>query len=202
MPGPGPSAGEIPALGGEPAGPPRATGTSYEPVATLRGATVQVDVRKAARVALGLVLVTLAVLIVVFVVAGIDKNRQIDQLRQDGVPVTFTVSNCQGLLGGSGSNGAGYACRGTYQLSGRTYDEPLPGTALFAPGAVVRALAVPGEPGLVSPVSIVDNEHASWNVFILPGALFVLLLLVPVVIVRRRRGTQEPPATNGGGSSA
>jgi len=203
VPGPGSPAGETPAFG-EPVRPQRASGASDQPVSTLRGATVQVDVRKAAQVALGLVLVTLAVLVVVFVVVGIDKNRQINQLRQHGVPVTFTVSNCQGLLGGSGSNGAGYACRGAYQLGGRAYDEPLPGTALFAPGAAVRAVAVPGDPGLVSPVSIVDNEHASWEVFIMPGALFVLLVLVGVAVVlaKRRRGSQEPPGANGDGPSA
>ena len=161
---------------------------------------MQVDVRKAAHVALGLVLVTLAVLVVVFVVVGIDKNRQIDELRQHGVPVTFTVSGCQGLLGGSGSNGAGYACRGTYRLGGRTYDAPLPGTALYAPGATVRTVAVPGDPGLVSPVSIVNGEHASWKVFILPGVLFMLLLLVGAAVVpaSRRRGSPEPPSTDAG----
>ena len=143
-------------------------------------------------------------LVVVFVIIGVDKNRQIDQLRHHGVPVTFTVSNCQGLLGGSGSNGAGYACRGTYRLDGRTYNEPLPGTALFAPGAAVRAVAVPGDPGLVSPVRIVDNEQASWKVFILPGVLFVLLLLVglAVLLAQRRRGSQHSPRTNGGAASA
>ena len=150
--------------------------------------------RKAARVALGLVLVTLAVLVVVFVVVGIDKNRQIDQLRRHGVPVTFTVSGCQGLLGGSGSNGAGYACRGTYRLDGHTYDVPLPGTAFYAPGATVRAVAVPGSAGLVSPVRIVDSEHASWTVFVLPAVLFVVLVLVGgavLLVWRRRRATPD-----------
>ncbi len=163
-------------------------------MSTLRGATVQVDVRTAARVALALVLVTLVVLVVVFVVVGINKNRQIDQLRQHGVPVIFTVSGCQGLLGGSGSNGAGYACHGTYRIGGRTYDAPLPGTALYAPGATVRTVAVPGDPGLVSPVNIVENEHASWKVFILPGVLSAVLLLVggAVVLVRRRSKSPEP----------
>ena len=108
-------------------------------VAPLRGAGVQIDGRRIARVLLGLVLATLAVLVVVFTVIGIHNNRQIDQLRNQGVPVAVTVTVCQGLLGGSGSNSAGYSCRGTYELDGHRYDEVLPGTALHAPGTVVRA---------------------------------------------------------------
>jgi hypothetical protein len=170
------------------------------PVSTLRGAGAQVDVRTAGKVVLGLVLATLAVLVVVFVIAGINKNRQINELRDQGVPVTFTVTGCRGLLGGSGSNGAGYACRGTYQLRGHTYAEPLPGTAFFAPGASVHAIAVPSDPGLVSPVTIVDSDHASWKAYILPVVLFAVLLLIVVVIVLRRRirkGSAQPAQVGG-----
>jgi hypothetical protein len=140
-----------------------------------------------AKVVLGLIVATLAVLIVVFVVVGFDKNRQIDELHGQGVPITFTVTSCQGLLGGSGSNGAGYACRGTYHLDGHTYNEPLPGTAYFAPGASVHAVAVPSDPGLVSPAAMVESEHASSRVFVLPVILLVaLLLIVGAAVVRRR----------------
>jgi hypothetical protein len=205
VPGPGSPASEIPVV--DVVRTRRGGSARDQPVSTLRGATVQVDVRQAARVALALVVATLAVLVVVFVVAGIDKNRQINQLRHQGVPVTFTVSNCQGLLGGSGSNGAGYACHGTYRLGDHTFEVALPGTALYAPGATVRTVAVPGDPGLVSPVTIVDNERASWRVFILPGILFVLLLLlgVTVVLARRRSASPEKPGTNavgGGGDTS
>jgi hypothetical protein len=146
-----------------------------------------------AKVVLGLIVATLAVLVIVFVVVGFDKNRQIDELRGQGVPVTFTVTSCQGLLGGSGSNGAGYACRGTYHLDGHTYNEPLPGTAFFAPGARVHAVAVPSDPGLVSPVTIVASERASSGVYILPVILFVALLLMVGAIVLRRRSRRGSP---------
>jgi hypothetical protein len=134
---------------------------------------------------------TLAVLVVVFVIVGVDKNRQIDELRGQGVPVTFTVTSCQGLLGGSGSNGAGYACRGTYHLDGHGYNEPLPGTAFFAPGATVHALAVPSDPGLVSPTTIVESEHASWKVYVVPVILFAALVLIVGAIVLRRRARRR-----------
>jgi len=158
-------------------------------VAPLRGAGVQIDGRRLGAVFVGIVLVTLAVLVVVFTVVGVHKNHQIDQLRNHGVPIGVTVTSCQGLLGGSGSNGAGYSCRGTYQFGGHRYDEQLPGTALHAPGTVVRALVVPGDPTLVSPVSVVDAEHSSANVYILPAVFLVLLLAVlgAVVLWRRKR---------------
>lgn len=166
---------------------PQPSDASEGPVSTLRGAGAQVDVRTVGKVALGLVMATLAVLVVVFVIVGANKNQQINDLRDQGVPVTFTVTGCQGLLGGSGSNGAGYACRGTYRLDGHTYTGPLPGTAFFAPGATVHALAVPNDPGLVSPVTIVDSEHASWKVYVLPAILFVVLVLVVGAVILRQR---------------
>ena len=155
-------------------------------VAPLRGAAVQIDARRLAQVLVIIVVATLAVLVVVFTVVGLDKNHQIDQLRNDGVAVNVTVTGCQGLLGGSGSNGAGYACRGTYGLDGHRYNEQLPGTALHAPGTVIRAVAVPGDPALVSPVSVVDAEHSSATVFILPAVLLVLLVAILTVVLRRR----------------
>jgi hypothetical protein len=157
-------------------------------VAPLRGATVQIDRRRLTQVLVGIVVATLAVLVVVLTVVGINKNHQIDQLHNQGIAVNVTITTCQGLLGGSGSNGAGYACRGTYGLDGRRYNEQLPGTALHAPGTVIRAIAVPGDPALVSPVSVVKAQHSSATVFILPAVLLVLLVAVLIVVLLRRRG--------------
>jgi hypothetical protein len=145
-------------------------------------------------VAVGLVAGTLLVLAVVFSLVGEHKNQQIDELRSQGVPVAFTVTACQELLGGSGSNGAGFNCQGTYTLDGHRYTEPLPGTAPHAPGSTVAALAVPSDPTLVSTASIVRSERASWHVYVLPAVFFVLLLLVVAAVAaqrhRRRRGDQ------------
>lgn len=173
---------------GAAAGPGRAPDPD-DRVAPLRGAGVEINGRQVARVVLGIVLATLAVLAVAFTVIGIHNNRQIDQLRNQGVPVAVRVTSCQGLLGGSGSNAAGYTCRGTYELGGHRYNEVLPGTALHAPGTVVRAVAVPSDPTLVSPVSVVDAEHASASVFILPAVLLVALVALLVVLALRRRRT-------------
>jgi hypothetical protein len=178
-------------------------GASAEPgdrIGQLRGAGVQVDRRRVGQVAIGVVLATLAVLAVVFTIVGVHTNQQDDRLRDDGVPVTFTVTGCLGLLGGSGSNAAGYSCRGTYSLQGQSYHEQLPGSSFHRPGSTVAAIAVPGDPALVSPASIVAREHSSAGAFVLPAILAaVLVVLVALLLMlRRRRHAREGP----GGSPA
>ena len=151
--------------------------------------------RKVGQVAVGFCLVALAVLIVVFTVAGVHKNSQISGLRNDGVPVTVTVTTCYGLMGGSGSNAAGYSCSGSFTIHGSRYTESLPGTAFHRIGSTVAATVVPNDPALVSPNSILKSEHTSLNVYLLPLILFVVLVLLValIVLVRRRRLQDAPP---------
>ena len=149
---------------------------------------MQIDGRRVAGVLVGIVLVTLAVLVVVFTIVGVHQNQQDDRLHNDGVPVTFKVSGCLGLLGGSGSNAAGYSCRGSYTLDGHRYDERLPGNDFHRPGSTVPAIAVPGDPSFVSPTTMAETEHSSAGVYVVPAILLVvLLLLVGLLIVLRRR---------------
>jgi hypothetical protein len=170
-------------------------------VGQLRGAGVSVDARRVGQVALGIVLVTLAILAIVFTIVGIHTNQQDDRLHRDGVPVTFTVTGCLGLLGGSGSNAAGYSCRGSYTLDGKHYSGlQLPGDSFHRPGTTVAAVAVPGDPALVSPASIVANEHSSAGAFVLPVVLAALLLLLVALLLvgrgrRRRMGSADASAT-------
>ena len=147
------------------------------------------DARRVGQVAIGIVLVTLAVLAIVFTIVGIHTNQQDDRLHNDGVPVTFTVTGCLGLLGGSGSNAAGYSCQGTYTLDGKRYSGvQLPGDSFHRPGSTVAAIAVPGDPALVSPASIVATEHSSAGVVRVAGCPSrVLLVLVALLLVLRRR---------------
>ncbi len=180
-----------------PSGPPSSTS---EPLSTLRGAGVNYDARKVGQVAVGVCLLTLAVLVVVFTVAGIHRNSQINQLRHDGVPVTVTVTHCLGLMGGSGSNAAGYSCTGSFTIHGTQHTETLPGSGFRSVGSTVAATVVPNDPALVSPNGILKSEHATLNVFLLPLILlFVLALLVAlIVLVRRRRryaAAHPTPAT-------
>jgi hypothetical protein len=147
-----------------------------------------------------LCLAALAVLAVVLFVAGIHKNAQINQLRQHGVDVTVTVSGCLGLLGGSGSNPAGYACRGTFTLDGHRYSESIPGNTLHPPGTKVSAVAVPGDPPLLDTHRAVATERPSSSVFVVPTIVTVVLVLLLVALLFRRRrvrlaSPQDPSGT-------
>jgi hypothetical protein len=155
---------------------------------------VQFDPRRLVQVLLGIVLVTLAALVAVFAIAGIHSNEQIDRLHSQGERVTVSVTGCLGLLGGSGSNAAGYSCRGTYTLGGRSYDEPIPGSTLYRPGTRVPALAVPGDPALVSPLAVVDTQRSSASVFILPAVLAAVLVALVVLVAWRYRVSREVAA--------
>ena len=160
-------------------------GEPVDRVGPLRGAGVgRVDTRRLSRILIGATLATLTVLVVVFTVVGAHKNQQDDRLHSQGVPVTFTVSGCLGLLGGSGSNAAGYSCRGSYTLDGHRYRERLPGNDLHPPGTTVAAIAVPGDPALVAPAAMVKTEHSSNGVFLVPVILFVILALLVRAAVR------------------
>ena len=160
---------------------------SPEPLTTLRGAKVAVDVRRAGQVAAGICLVTLAVIAGVLFAAGAHKNAQISELRAHGVPVEITVSRCLGLIGGSGSNATGYTCWGSFTLGGHRYSEAIPGDAAHVPGATVRAVAVPRDPGLLSTLGAVANDRASWNVFVVPAALVIALAVLALALGLGRR---------------
>jgi len=172
------------------------TDTSGAPLTTLRGAGVNIDVRKTGRVVAAICLVALAVAAALLLVAGVHKNSQINRLRQHGVPVTVTVSGCRGLLGGSGSNPAGYACQGTFTLDGHRYRESIPGNTLRPPGTKVRAVAVSGNPPLLSTAHAVATDRASASVFVVPIILFVILVgLVGVLLLSPRRMCGASPPT-------
>lgn len=161
-------------------------------IMTLRGAGVVTDVRRVGRIAVGLCLVGLAALTVVLFASGFDKNAQIARLHHDGVPVLVTSTGCTGLLGGSGSNPVGYACRGTFTVAGHRYDEPLPGNTLYPPGSTLRAVTVPDEPALVTPVRLAATEHTSATVFVLPTVLVVLLAALVGLALGHRRHPSDP----------
>ena len=114
------------------------------------------------------------------------------------------MTGCLGLLGGSGSNAAGYSCRGTYTLDGKHFSSvQLPGASFHRPGSTVAAIAVPGDPALVSPASIVATEHSSAGAFVLPVVLAVILLVLVALLVllrRRRQAKGSMTAAAAGGA--
>jgi hypothetical protein len=156
---------------------------------------VEVDSGRVARGLLGACIVAVAAVTAVLFAAGVHRNAQITSLRQQGVPIEVTVTKCLGVLGGSGSNAAGYSCRGTFVLNGKRYTHTIPGDTLLAPGTTVRLVTVESAPGLIATINQAKSDRASWGVFILPTVLLVVLaVLVAAIVVRRRR---DPETVSG-----
>lgn len=169
---------------------PEPQGVTVRPVGgtVLRGASVSADARKVARVAALVGLGGLAVLVAALFWAGIRHNSQITRLRDEGRPVTATVSQCRGLMGGSGSNLVGYECTGTFTMNGHRHDGILPGSSLRAAGSTVRLVSVLGDPSLLATPAAVATEHPSGTVFLLPAALLAILVaLLSACAVGARR---------------
>ncbi len=181
---------------------PEVPASSDGPVTTLRGAGVDVDPRRAAQLVVGTCLVALAVVAVILLVSGIRKNAHDASLQDHGVPVSVTVSGCLGLLGGSGSNAAGYACKGTYTFDGRHYQQAIPGNALLPAGSVVRGVIVPGDPRLLSTPATVATQQPSSKVYIVPAILFGILVVAVVVMVLARRHRRAVATPTGRRSDA
>ncbi len=169
-----------------------------QPVSTLRGPSVgHVDGRRIGRALVAVCLLGVTIFSVVLIVAGVHRNSQVSELHDQGVKTTLTVSSCLALLGGSGSNLAGYQCRGNVTVHGRSYNEALPGATFYPNGTQLQVIMVPSDPALLNTVHAVDAEHSSATVFVLPVVLLVLVAAVTLamVVIRRRRpavGSEGP----------
>lgn len=185
------------AIEGHPGGIASLNGTTTnERVSTLRGAGVgEVDGRRVRRAVVIACALVLAVVAASLFVAGARKNDEITSLRRDGVPVVVTVTSCMGLLGGSGSNAAGYTCRGRFMLDGHRHVDTIPGDLDRPPGTKVHAVSLASDPGLLATADQLSTEHASARVYLLPSGL-VLVLAVAVAVgtflVRRRSSARGP----------
>ena len=181
------------AAGTDAAGTDAAGTSSDQPLTVLRGNGVDIDPRRAARWVLAVCVMALFVVALILLVAGVQKNSQSNELANHGVRVEVRVTSCLGLLGGSGSNGAGYACKGTYDYQGRQYAQDIPGNARFAPGSTVAGVIAPDDPGLLSTPSEVAAQPASGSVFVAPAVLFVVFVLALVALIAMvRRGRRAP----------
>jgi hypothetical protein len=157
-----------------------------------RGAQVEVDLRRAGRIAVGLCGAALVVITIALFFSAVSSNARIDRLHHEGVKVTVTVSRCLGKLGGSGSNGAGYTCSGTYVLDGERHSETISGaTSFLAAGTQLRAVTLKDDPSALSTLPAAAAQHASSSAYLLPVVLLMVLIALLVVVAwsaRRSKG--------------
>jgi hypothetical protein len=156
------------------------TPPSHERIASLRGAQAASVGRRFWLRAATVGLVLFAIAIALSFASTLNDHARLDRMKSHGVPVSVTISNCVGNMGGSGSNVAGYVCRGTYALEGVKYNEIVSSMTTFAsPGARVQAIADPSQHGYVALASAIKNASSSSAAF----AVLIILVVVFVVLV-------------------
>ena len=133
-----------------------------------------------------LVLFAISILIGFFAVS-ID-NARMERIKSHGIPVTVTVTNCVGNIGGSGSNAAGYSCHGHYRLDRVTYNEAIGSMTNFAPAdSSVRGVVDPSNHGTVELWSAAQNSKVSSTPYVTLTLLCLVLLFLSTALYRKSR---------------
>jgi hypothetical protein len=137
-----------------------------------------------------LLLCVFAVIIVVSFISAYNDNARIDRLKNHGIAVTVTVTSCVGNIGGSGSNAAGYTCRGSYRVDGVRYVEVIGSKSTPSDtGTQVRGVVDPSRRSTVELTSAVRASSSSLSAYFVPGLLAVLLVIATFALRRRRRSS-------------
>jgi hypothetical protein len=157
-------------------------------VSTLRGPTARPIGRRFWLVAGAILIAVLTILVAISFVSAVSDNARIDRLRTHGVPVVVTVTNCVGNIGGSGSNGAGYTCRGAYRVGGVTYHEVIGSkTTLSTVGSTVHCVADPSRPSTIELASAVAASSSSPSHYLVPSLLALVTISLAAILLRTRR---------------
>jgi hypothetical protein len=139
------------------------------------------DTRRVVRVVIALCVLALVGWAIALALVTADQNSRQTKLQQHGIPVEVTVTGSVGQASGSGSTVDGYTTRGTYRLDGHLFNEVIEGTSAVHPvGQKLAAVAVRGDPALVSTAEGVPKRRSSWTAYTTPivlGALAIALAL-------------------------
>jgi hypothetical protein len=182
-------------------------GTRPDDSSYLRGVRVaEVDTGRVVRVLIAVCVVAVVILATILTISAARQNSRLSTLRSRGVPVTVTVTGCLGISSGIGMAVEYWECRGTYTLAGQSYTEVIGGSrARLREGQTVPAIAVPGDPALLSTAAVAARSHSDWSPYVTPMILVGVTATVIVGLIvwsrwRRRRppGDSSPPAAEVG----
>jgi hypothetical protein len=150
------------------------------------------------------VLLAVLAITIALTISAARENSRVDAVRHRGVPVEVTVTGCQGISSGIGMGIEYWECRGAYSLAGRSYNEVIGGSrALLATGQIVPAVAVPGQPRLLSAAAA--GTHSDWKPYIAPIILGALVVSSGVALLwwskrRHRKDAGQGSAVEQGAS--
>ena len=157
-------------------------------VAPLRGAASKSLQRRSWYLLGALGLVAFAVVIAVAFASVVNHNASVSRLKDGGIHVTVIVERCDGNIGGSGSNSAGFTCHGHYRIGNTQFHELIGSlTTYVAPGTSVQGVVDPSQSSTVVLASAVRRSSPSNAAFIAPVILLFLLLSLSVLLMRQAR---------------
>lgn len=160
---------------------------------SLRGAEAQRIAGRFWSIAGALVLAAFAAIVVVSFISAQNDNARIVRLKDHGIPVVVTVTSCVGNIGGSGSNAAGYTCRGSYRVHGVRYEEVIASkSTLSAPGTKLDGVADPSRPSTVELASAVAKSSSSDSAYVVPSLLALLCVTLGATFLARTRSSRAP----------
>jgi hypothetical protein len=162
-----------------PSGASSGDGTYIRGGGTRAGGGAHIDPRVLAAILIWLLVGVLAALAIYFAVAGSRESSRLSTLRHRGVPVTGTVTGCVGISSGVGMGIEYWQCRASYTLAGQTFSAVINGSrGLLETGQRVGAIAVPGEPSLLSTVSSVHGSGSSETDSVIAAVLGAVAVVV------------------------
>ena len=162
------------------------------------GGGVQMNPRRLAGILVWLAVAVLVGVAAYLAATAARQDSRLALLRRQGVPVVATVTGCRGISSGVGMGIEYWQCRGSFVISGHTYEEYIGGSrALLEQGTRVAAVVVPGRPELLSSAAWVRRDRSSTAEYAVAGALAAVACMLSagrVVLVRRRRQGPAAPA--------
>ena len=88
-----------------------------------------------------------------------------------------------------------WQCQGSYSLAGRSFTEVINGSrSLLDAGQQVQAIAVPGQPALLSTVAAVRKSQSSSGQYLAAAALGAAAVVIAAgwILFNRRRPGRRP----------
>ncbi|MCW2522818.1 MAG: hypothetical protein JWO63_1153 [Frankiales bacterium] len=157
-------------------------------VGYLRGAqAARVDRKRVSATLVALLAITLLTLVIVLTFQAVTTNLRLRELRAHGTPVQATVTGCVGMASGTGITAAGFSCRGSFQLDGRSHNATIRGTdQLYPPGQSVAAVADRVDPTVLYLGTDPSRFDWSWRVFLAPAICLLCLLCLCAGLAWRR----------------
>jgi hypothetical protein len=150
----------------------------------------RVEPARVLRAGAGLVILVLTVSAVVLTISAARGNARLNKLHHHGIRVDAAVSGCVGISSGIAMAIEYWECRATYNLGGQQFNEVIRGNrANLGAGRTVTAVAVPGDPALLSTPGAAAQKLSPGSAYVAPsilGALAVIGLGALVVWTHRR----------------